>query len=236
MEKDIINFHDTTEDATKTHQPTKCLRIATGFYSIMSLLFLVDILIVEITILILFQKSGRYGGSSIFMAVVTCFTGCLAVASILGIVGAFLSNRKIIIWFVSFSIVFLAAEAAIIIVLLAKPDFAFPYAEELFQNYIDRANEGGNNDTFQVSLMSSMRKLQTELKCCGFDGPEDFTYAILSCCQLDTYCKLERLKGCNDKILAVVELLSRTIDGLDLIILTIQIVFVTCTVILIKRL
>ncbi|VDO12470.1 unnamed protein product [Rodentolepis nana] len=235
MGKDIIYFHDIKEDETKTEQPTTCLRFATGIYSILSLVFAVFILVAELIFLFALHNSGKYGGSSFFMVVITCLTACLAVASILGIVGAISANRKILIWFVSFLIAFLTAGAVIGIFLLAKPDAAFPYAEQSFQNYIEIADKDGD-DAYTMSVMSPMRDLQHKWECCGFNSPNDFKYPKKTCCYLGRKCNATKLEGCKQRILKVVKLLSQIIGTIDLAILVTPIIFVICTIILIKRL
>ncbi|VDO12396.1 unnamed protein product [Rodentolepis nana] len=230
-----IYFHDIKEDATKTKRPTNCLRFAIGIYSILSLVFAGVILVVELILLVALQKSGKYGGSSFFMVVNTCLNACLAVASILGIVGAFSANRKILIWFVSFLIAFLTAGVVMAIFLLAKPDAGFPDAEQYFQNYIEIANRGGD-DAYRMSMVSYMRDLQHELECCGFNDPTDFTNPTAICCYPGSECNATELDGCKYRILKVLESLSRFIGAIDLTILVIPMIFVICTIILIKRL
>ncbi|VDO02837.1 unnamed protein product [Rodentolepis nana] len=232
MEKEKLYFHDTPEDATKTEQPTKCLRFATGIYSILSLLFAAVILVAELILHFTLQNPCKYG---FLMTVIIFLTECLAVASILGIVGAILANRKILIWFVYFLIVFLTSAAVIRIFLLAKFDAAFPYAKQSFQSYIDIANRDGDG-AYRTFIVYSMRHLQQKLECCGFNGPTDFKDPNTICCYPGSECNATKLGGCKHQILKIVELMSRTIGVIDLTILVIPIIFVICTVILIKRL
>nr|CDS31450.1 tetraspanin [Hymenolepis microstoma]CUU97506.1 tetraspanin [Hymenolepis microstoma] len=215
----------------ETHKPNKCLRIA----NIMGLLFAIGVHVSELAIFCILENSGKYRGTNFFMVLIACLTSCLVLASVLGIVGAYLKNRKMLISFVSFLTIYLAAGLTIGIVLLTKPDVAFPYAKSFFQNYIAVANSNVE-EASRTALMFSMRTLQQSLKCCGFEGPKDFESASISCCETNTNCEADELGGCKDRILAAVETLSQVIGCTELITMVIPIIVVVCTIILIKSL
>lgn len=176
-------------------------------------------------------KVGSLSTVSTILLILSVF---IILLSFLGFLGIKLMNKFLmIVHEVVVILVFLTHLVSVLVVVFAFPTIEKGFKREFNATIEDLNKNGTSPDDFKTKCQISL-DLSKTFKCCGFNGPSDFTqpWLVKDCCDKDNDYK----DGCTEKILKSIKGLTTNLTIIpSVILLVIEFFSIVMTPILICK-